>query len=104
MIIQVSSLAKQTRRRSRSARGRKNEQADCVLALGGSIKRQETLPLPSLPEPRFITSFIRHDDDGGGGPEPLRIEHLHRHEVLREDLQPLDGVPLRGLVLDADLP
>ena len=58
---------------------------------------------PPRPPSRFITSFIRHDDDGGGGAEALRVEHLHRDEVLREDLQPLDRVPLRRLVLDADL-
>ena len=52
---------------------------------------------------RFVTSFIRHDDDGGGGAEALRVEHLHRDEVLREDLQPLDRVLLRCLILDADL-
>ena len=49
------------------------------------------------------SSFIRHDDDGGCGSEPLRVEHLHRDEVLREDLQPLNRVLLRRLILDADL-
>ena len=84
-------------------RGKQKEGKTKKLIASWRLNQETGNSTPSAPPSRFITSFIRHDDDGGCGSEPLRVEHLHRDEVLREDLQPLDRVLLRRLILDADL-
>ena len=64
--------------------------------LGGNLERiSEVFAL--------ITSFISHDHDGRARPQSLGIVHLQRHEVLREDLQLLNGVPTDERVLYPDL-
>lgn len=43
----------------------------------------------------YLTSFISHNEDGGGRSQALGIEHLYRDQVLRVRLQVVDLVALQ---------